>query len=115
MTPDPLQAWRLAWKTQEMMAAAALTIGLRTFGMGEAMLGLRPHDHRENGRMVSEKVKAAGDSARATALAWPRLLAASPEAFWSVWLTMAGGGLRPYHVKTRANARRLLRKRLAGQ
>lgn len=112
MLPDPMQAWSLAWKTQEMMAAAAMTIGLRTLGMGEAMVGLRPHDHRENSRMVAEKIKAGGDSAMATARAWPTLMMASPAAFWAAWMTLAGGSLRPYHTRTRANARRLLRKRL---
>lgn len=112
MIRDPFQAWHLAWKTQEMLAAAALTIGLRSLGMAEAVAGLRPHDHRENSRMVSEKVKAAGDSALAASLLMPRLMAASPAAAWGLGLRMAGGGLRPYHSRTRANATRLLRKRL---
>lgn len=112
MTSDPLQAWRLAWQTQEMMAAAALTIGLRTFAMGEAMIGLRPHDHRENQRMVSEKVKAAGEYVQASALLWPKLMAASPAAAWGVGLRLASGGLRPYHSRATANAARLMGKRL---
>ncbi|KJS34490.1 MAG: hypothetical protein VR70_17550 [Rhodospirillaceae bacterium BRH_c57] len=112
MTYDPLQAWRLAWQTQEMMTAAALTIGLRTFAMGEAMVGLRPHDHRENQRMVSEKMKAAAESAKASALLWPQLMAASPTAAWGLWLRLGSGGLRPYHSRTTANVARLMSKRL---
>ncbi len=112
MPNDPLQAWRLVWQTQEMMTAAALTIGLRTFAMGEAMIGLRPHDHRENRRMVSEKMKAAGESATATALLWPQLMAASPAAAWGLGLRLASGGLRSYHSRTTGNVVRLMGKRL---
>ncbi|MFA7429076.1 MAG: hypothetical protein WCZ23_02850 [Rhodospirillaceae bacterium] len=110
MTYVPFQAWRLAWQAQEMMMSAAVTIGLRSFAMGQAMMGLRPHDHLENSRMVSEKMRAAGLSARATSTLWPKLLAASPEAALGIGMRMASGGLRPYHRATTGNAKRLLRK-----
>jgi hypothetical protein len=110
MSYDPLQAWQLAWQTQEMIASAALTIGLRTLAMSQAMAGLRPHDHHEHSRMVLEKVHAAGESAAASVVLWPQLLRASPTAAWGVGLRMASGGLRPFHTAATANAKRLLRQ-----
>jgi hypothetical protein len=107
MKYDPLEPWRLAWQAQEMMAAAALTIGLRTFAISQAMAGLRPHDHDENSRMLLEKWRAASESAFASAMLWPQLLAASPTSAWQVSLRMVSGGLKPYHTAVTANAKRL--------
>lgn len=107
MNYDPLQPWRLAWQTQEIMTSAALTIGLRTFAMSQAMAGLRPHDHDENSRMLLEKWCAARESAAASALLWPQLLTASPTSAWEVSLRVISGGLRPYHAAVTANAKRL--------
>lgn len=108
----PFQVWHLAWQTQEMLAAAALTIGLRTFALGEAAAGLRPHDRRENARMVAEKMRTVSESAVASAPLWPQLTVASPAAVWGLGLRMATAGLRPYHSRTTSNAKRLMGKRL---
>lgn len=128
------RSWQAAWRSQEMMASAAMTIGLRTLGMGEAAMGLRPRDHKEESRMVSEKIAAAQDYAfdslarlpatqvHLTAL-WMRqwqqwlttptaMSVALPMAFWRMGLESYARGLDPYHRRTKANARRLMRRRM---
>jgi hypothetical protein len=107
MNFDPLEPWRLAWRAHEMMAAAAVTISLRTFAMSQAMAGLRSHDPDEHSRMLLEKWRAASESAFASAMLWPQLMASSPTSAWEVSLRMVSGGLQPYYTAVTANAKRL--------
>lgn len=114
---DALQA---AVKSAEMLTAAAVTIGLRTTAMGAAWQGWRPHDHRENTRMVTEKMAAAGEFAAA---AGSNMIAMQTEMLrlwtdvgaWSRLATLGLSGysamLKPYHTRTTANAKRLGRSK----
>lgn len=59
----PFDMWRNAWRWGEMMAASAITIGIRTTGIAAGLADPRRADPRENTRMVTEKMQAASLSA----------------------------------------------------
>lgn len=115
-----LNALHAAAKSAEMLAAAAVTIGLRTTAMGAAWQGWQPHDHRENTRMVTEKMTAAGELAAAAgssmiAMQTEMLRLWTDAGAWNRLATLSLSGytamLKPYHSRTTANAKRLGRKR----
>ncbi len=98
---DPWEASRYWLRYNEMAASAWFTIAARTWMV--ASLGPQGRGvARETNGMVAEKQKAAFDAA----LAFNRGLlkgGATP-------LSLVGAALKPYHAKTRGNARRLGRR-----
>ena len=98
---DPWKAGRYWLRCGEMAASAWFTIAARTWML--ASLGPQGRGMaREMNGMVAEKQKAALDAA----FAFNRGLlkrGATP-------LTLAEAALKPYHTKTRGNARRLGRR-----
>ena len=96
--PTPLDYWLLGLRSAQVMADAQMVIGFRLLGLA----GHWPVSPSESMRMVQEKgpafMKSVG-AATAAAMKGKR-----PD-------QIAEAALRPIGVKTRANARRLAKRR----
>lgn len=95
---NPLDYWRVALQATQILAESQAVIALRLSGMA----GFWPIGEAETGRMVSEKVTAgaqAGQAALRAGLAGASL----PD--------IAMAAMKPVGRQTRANARRLKKKK----
>jgi hypothetical protein len=91
---NPFDAMRLWGDVMRMVVESQYVIAMRTAGM----MGLRPHGHAENFRMVAEK----GDAVRESVGAALRTAAGGARAD-----QVLAAALKPYGRRTRANAHRL--------
>ena len=111
----PLALWTdLALRTGEMLAASAQVISHRTGRMALAGPAPNARDRKEFTRMVAEKVAAANESAMAMSRHWMTtnlVLGASPAKNLSklahVSARASHQGLKPFHSRATANAKRL--------
>lgn len=96
---NPLEYWRAALTTGQMMAEAQSVIAMRTMGMA----GRWNVTKGENARMVAEKGDAMREAGMAAAGAMMR--GASP-------IGVAMAAMKPVKRRTGANARRLAKRGL---
>ena len=96
---ETLLAWqRLGLRMAETMVASSRVISHRT---------QRQNSHAQLFEMGSEKVSAALESSQALARHWARLSGRDPLAVWNAWPHMLASGLKPFHSRVKANARRI--------
>jgi hypothetical protein len=97
---NPLDYWRAALTTGQMLAEAQSVVAMRTMGMA----GLWNVSPGENDRMIAEKMDAMRESGMAAAGAMMR--GASP-------VSVAMAAMTPVKRRTGANARRLAKRGIA--
>lgn len=106
------RALELFASTVEAQAAAVMTLGRRV----PALVSGTSHP-AERTRMVTEKIEAAVESARAVGQVAAKLVgraAVTPPTVTSAisgWLVLAEAASRPYHRRVKANATRLSKAR----
>jgi|GEM_PF-1308419 len=121
--------YQYCWQWWEMMAAASLTIGMRTTGIADRMSRNQAPDFAEGWRMVAEKNQAWLRSAAAAApwvQYWSQALAAQASGanankapdlisqqfqFGKLMLQSLTATMQPFHKASTANAFRLSGKR----
>ncbi|MGF1475749.1 MAG: hypothetical protein ACFB6S_09315 [Geminicoccaceae bacterium] len=108
MAGSVMVPWALVWQWLRMSLAAATTITMRSFTIGQAMIGQKRWDEAELRRMWMEKMQAATEATIAMAtMDGGRLLSSMGSK--RAGSRMAGAMTRPYARRASANARRLTR------
>ncbi len=106
MTSKRRRATHLSRQWAETVNASAVTIASRL---------ARPGDLVEAQRMAMEKPIAFAQAMQQAGLRMyaeqMRLTMALPTAMMNAWIAIGSAGLAPVHKRTRANARRLTRRR----